>query len=201
VKESPPRAAKPSRRSILKTGLLGSALLLLGGGGLLLYPSKEVAAPTAPLDAVEPRPFQVLIALAGRIVTAKGADPVAIAHGFDRMLKYALPETQLGINQLLGLFENALPGLLLDGRAKPFTRLSPESQDAVLESWRTSRITLRRCGYQALRRLILLAYYIEESSWPALGYQPPSGMSAMAYDDSKVGTPDWIRAQANGDAP
>lgn len=194
-------ASKASRRSFLRKGLLGSALLLLGGDGLSLYPSKYIKAPTVPLVALEPNAFQVLVAVASRVVTVTGADPVAIAHGVDRSLTYALPETQVAINQLLGLFENALPGLLLDGRVQPFTRLSPESQDHVLDSWRTSRLTLRRSGYQALRRLILSAHYVEESSWGPLQYQPPSSMNAMAYDDSKVGTPEWVRAQANGDVP
>lgn len=195
------KASRASRRSFLRKGLLGSALLLLGGDALSLYPSKHIAAPTAPLGALEASAFQVLVAVASRVVTVSGADPVAIAHGVDRALTYALPESQVAMNQLLGLFENALPGLLLDGRVKPFTHLSPESQDSVLESWRRSRLTLRRSGYQALRRLVLSAHYVEESSWGALHYQPPSGMSAMAYDDSKVGTPEWVRAQANGELP
>lgn len=180
---------------------MGSALLVFGGLELSLCPSKQVGAPTVPLLALESGAFQVLVALAERVVTVKGADAVAIAHGVDRILSSALPETQQGINQLLGLFENALPGLLLDGRLRPFTCLSADAREAVIESWRTSRITLRRAGYQALRRLILIAYYVEESSWGPVDYHPPSGLDARAYDDSKVGTPEWIRAQANGEQP
>ena len=190
-----------SRRDVLKKGLLGGVLLFVGGLELSLCPTKEVAVVKEPLGAFDPRAFQVLVAFAARVVTAKGAAPVAIAHGADRILTYALPETREAMNKLLGLFENALPGLLFDGRAKSFTFLSPESQDAVLESWRTSRITLRRCGYQALRRLVLTAYYQEPTSWGPVGYDPPSDMSGAAYDDSKVGTPEWLRAQAQGDTP
>ena len=174
---------------------------MLGGVELSLCPSKEVGAPRSPLLALQPGAFQVLVAAAARIITAKGADPVAIAHNVDRTLSYALPETQDGINKLLGLFENALSGLLFDGRIRPFTFLSAEAQDGVLESWRRSSITLRRAGYQALRRLTLAAYYIDESSWAALDYHPPSGTNAMAYDDSMVGTPEWIRAQVSGEQP
>jgi hypothetical protein len=188
-----------SRRRFLRTGLLGGALLALGGVGLAFYPSKEVGVAKAPLEVLDARAFQVLIAVAGRVVTAKGRDPVAIAHGVDHSLSYALPETQEAIGKLLGLFENALPGLLLDGRVQPFTRLSAGSQDAVLESWRTSRIELRRSGYQALRKLVLAAYYMEESSWGPLAYDPPANLSAMAYDDSMVGTPEWVRAQPKGE--
>jgi hypothetical protein len=193
-----PRSVATSRRSFLKKGLIGGALLALGGGALAVYPSKEVGVATAPLEALEPRAFQVLVAFASRVITASGSNPVTIAHGADHTLSYALPETQEAINKLLGLFENALPGLLFDGRLQPFTRLSAQAQDAVLESWRTSRIELRRTGYQALRKLVLAAYYMEESSWGPLAYAPPRGFNA--YDDSQMGTPEWLRAQANGDA-
>lgn len=194
-----PSAVGTSRRSFLRKGLIGGALLALGGGGLAIYPSKEVGVATAPLVALEPRAFQVLVAFAGRVVTAAGANPVAIVHGVDRTLSYALPETRKAINDLLGLFENALAGLFFDRRIQPFTRLSAEGQDAVLESWRTSRVELRRAGYQALRKLVLTAHYIEESSWGPLAYAPPRGLNAMAYDDSKMGTPEWVRAQAGGE--
>jgi len=186
----------PSRRTFLKRGLFGSAVLLLGGGGLALYPSREVASPGGALRVLEPRSFQVLAAFAARVVTVAGADPGAIARSVDKMLASAPPETHAKMNALLGLFENALPGLLLDGRVQPFTRLSPDAQDRVLESWRRSRLAVRRTGFQALRKLCLAAFYAEETSWAAMGYHPPSGLNAMAYDDSKVGTPEWLEAQS-----
>ena len=186
-----------SRRSFLKKGLFGALVLALGGGGLALYPSGHVASPTAPLLVLTPTSFQVLVAVAGRIVVAKGSDPVAIAHAVDLALTRVSAEAQVDLNKLLGLLENALPGLLLDARVQPFTRLSPETRDRVLESWRTSRFELRRSGYQALRKLCLASHYLEESSWSLLGfYQPPTGLNAMAYDDSKAGTPEWLAAQA-----
>jgi|GEM_PF-680049 len=192
-----PRASggASSRRTFLKRGLLGGALLFLGGAGLALFPSREVVpAGPAPL-VLEPRSLQVLAAFAARAVTAPGADPGTIARRVDAVLACATPETKKDFNGLLGLFENALSGLLLDGRVQPFTRLDPAAQDAVLESWRTSSIAIRRTGFQALRKLCLAAFYADETSWGALGYHPPSGLNAMAYDDSKAGTPEWLEAQ------
>jgi hypothetical protein len=102
-------------------------------------------------------------------------------------LRRAPPEAQTDFNRLLALFENALPGLLLDGRALPFTRLSAASQDRVLRSWRDSRLALRRSGYHALRTICIATAYADESTWPAIAYAPPSGLNAIAYDDSKIG--------------
>jgi hypothetical protein len=104
-------------------------------------------------------------------------------------------EAQSDVAGLLGLFENALPGLLFDGRVTPFTALDPDAQDRVLESWRDSRLVLRRSGYQALRKLCLGAYYAEPRAWPALKYGGPPDLGGFQHDDSKAGTPEWIAAQ------
>jgi hypothetical protein len=177
-----------TRRTFLQRGLLGGALLLLGGGtGLYLYPSREVGAPTEPLVVLTPSAFQVLVAVAARIVVVEGADPVAIAHSVDHSLARAAKEAQTDVVKLLGLFENALPGLLLDGRARPFTRLAPERQDEVLRAWRGSKLALRRTGYQALRKMCLAAHYARDEAWAPLAYPPPMKLP-LAYDDSNAGS-------------
>ncbi len=176
---------------------MGGALLLLGGGGVLaLRRSKDEPGPTEPLLALNEKSFGVLVAFASRVVTADGADPVAIAQGVDKVLSNAVPEAVSDLNKLLGLFENALPAFLFDGRVTPFTRLGPEAQDAALVAWRDSRLALRRTGYQALRKLCVASWYSRETSWaPIVGYAPPAGLNAIAYPDSKAGTPEWIAAQ------
>ena len=192
---SPGSDAGVGRRAFLKKGLFGGLVLLLGGGaGLAYLPSRDGFAVPQQLLSLSPGRFQVLAAVAARIAPP-GADAAAVAMGVDRVLSYAVVEARQDVEKLLGLFENALPGLLLDGRALPFTRLSAEGQDAVLESWRKSRLTLRRSGYQALRKLCLLSYWTQESAWPAIGYDPPSGLNKAAMDDSKLGTPEWVAAQ------
>lgn len=184
------------RRSLLKKGLLGGFLLLLGGGsGLAYFPTRDGFPVPPQLLSLNPSRFEVLAAVAARVVPS-GADAAAVALEVDCILSYAVVETRQDIEKLLGLFENALPGLLLDGRALPFTRLTEAGQDEVLESWRTSRLALRRSGYQALRKLCMVAYWTQPSAWAAIGYDPPSGLNAAAMDDSKLGTPEWMAAQA-----
>ncbi len=181
------------RRTFVKRGLLGGAVLLLGAGGLALQPSRRVA-PAGPLLSVDERGFSVLVAIAARVVPP-GADAVAIAQGVDLALSRVPPEARADLGNLLGLFENALPGLLLDGRARPFTQLGPEAQDRVLESWRDSRLALRRGGYHALRKLCFLVYYGEPSAWRAIHYAGPPDLGGFFQDDSKAGTPEWLAAK------
>lgn len=183
-----PSGADEGRRLFLQRGLLGGALLVLGGAATLAgWPGKQFVevAPQA-LRALTPRTFQVVVAIAARVVVDPAADPVAVAHGVDRALAYASPDAREDLRKLLMLFENALPGLL-DFHVLPFTRLDPGAQDAVLARWRDSRIALRRGGYHALRKLCLAAWYATPAAWPAIGYPGPPNFGGLVYDDSKAG--------------
>jgi hypothetical protein len=180
------------RRAFVKTGLLGGALLALGGSGLALFPTRHLGTPLRALQVLGEQEFQVVVAVASRVVADPDADPVAIAQGVDRLVTRLPREVQGDILRLLGLFENALAGLLLDGRALPFTRLSPHGQRRVLEAWRSSRLALRRGGYQGLKKLCYLAHYQQPWSWAAIGFPSPPSIGEP-YDDSKMGTPEWLK--------
>lgn len=181
-----------NRRTFLKRGALGGVLLALGGAGLAAWPSGTVGAPTRALRALEPSGFQVLVAVAATIVTVPGADAVEIAHRVDETLAHAPLEVRSDVTKLLALLEAALPGAILDFRLGPFTRLSPKSRDAVLRGWQSSSITLRRAGFQALRKLCVGAHYGDPVSWAAIEYPPPPPVQRGMFDDSKAGTPEWL---------
>jgi hypothetical protein len=166
-----------NRRTFLRRGLTGGVLLALGGGGLALWPTRARHLPRRALESLDERRFAVLAAIAERIVRAPGADPTEIAHRVDATLA-KLPDARHDIRQLLLVFENALVALLLGARPQPFTHLSPERQDALLEAWRGSRLAFRRSGYQALRKLTLAAHYSSSSSWESVGYPGPPTLQA-----------------------
>lgn len=181
------------RRTFMKRGLFGGGLLLLGGTGLALTPTRASVALPGALRVLSPRTFQIVAAIARRVVVAPDADAATIALAVDGALTRLPVEAQEDVNKLILLFENALGGLLLDGRALPFTRLSPEAQDHVLERWRDSRFVVRRTGYQALRKLCLASHYASPASWASLPFPEPTPVHEP-YDDSTMGTPEWSRA-------
>lgn len=160
----------------------------------MLYPTRRLASPRQPLRVLDDRGFQVIVAVAARVITALDADPAVLAERIDESLSSVSPEAQADLTSLLGLFENALPGLLLDGRVTPFTRLDGPEQDCALASWRDSRLVVRRSGYHALRRLCFVAYYGDERAWPGIHYKGPPDVQGFSHDDSKAGTPEWIAA-------
>jgi hypothetical protein len=63
--------------------------------------------------------------------------------------------------------------ILFDWTLSRFTRLDADAQDASLRGWMTSRLTLRRQGFQALRNLAFLGYYAQPATWPGIGYAGP----------------------------
>jgi hypothetical protein len=171
-----------TRRSFLKRGVLGGALLALGGGGFLLSRrSKPIARPlNKPLKVLDEVELAVLSAIAARVIPARTGMPstedLDLAFRADLVLSQVDPNATREVKQLLKLFENALTGFLFGARVRPFTRLPEAEQDQVLQEWQTSRLMLRRTGFQALRTLITAAYFGSPEAWSATGYPgPPAG--------------------------
>jgi hypothetical protein len=175
-------------------GLFGSALLAAGGVGLGVWPTRRLHSPRKPLSVVEADRFAVLAAVAARVVTAPGADPVGIAHGVDAALAHQSLEAGRDFNRLLALIESGLTGLLLDGRPRPFTHLDGTAQDAALLAFRDSRFVLRRAGYHSIRKLCAAAHYALESSWAEIGYPGPPSIPAGFTVEPPAAPP----ASANG---
>jgi hypothetical protein len=173
----PPPGEKPSRRSVLKKGLIGGAVLALGGGWLFTRRSADVSLPTAPLQVLSAREYAVVYVLVQRFHPSRKGFPDAqaldVAKVCDGILAKADATAQKELKQLLMLFENALPAFLFGFRTLPFTRLAPQEQDVVLAEWASSRIAIRRTGYLALRTLVMAGYWSQKPAWPASGYAGP----------------------------
>jgi len=180
---APTRGAATSRerRSFLKKGLLGGALLLVGGAlPLALRGGIDRARPRTGLALLTPREYAIFAAVAARMVPgddAGAAWPTAAALDcagkVDALMAQTHPAVGAELRQLLHLFESGLGGLLTNLQLTPFTRLAPAAMDARLESWRTSRVTLLRSGYQALKRLAHATYYSSPEIYPRIGYPGP----------------------------
>lgn len=165
-----------SRRRLLVLGASGGALLALGGVGLSWQPGVS-HPPRRALTAFGPREFSTLWAVAERVCPGRDGWPPAsrldVAEKVDALVGGLHPGDRSDLNRLLQLLENGAAGLLLDGQPAPFTARSPEAQDATLDGWRHSALTLRRTGYKALTGLIAATYYAQPEVWPLVGYPGP----------------------------
>jgi hypothetical protein len=199
----PPAGGKPTRRGFLRKGLFGGAILSLAALGWLgTRKGVEVALPAKPLEAVSPAQYAVLVVLAQRFIPKRAnfptSDALGVAKAADAIIALLDPSARTEVLQLLSLFENGAATLLLSWRfARPFTRLGVDEQDVLLEDWRTSRLTLRRTGYMALRGLLMASFYGNPATWGAVGY--PGPLPGIHQPDAPV----WrgagaVRPESNG---
>ena len=173
--------ASPDRRRLLKRGLLGGALLLIGGAvPLALRSTLARRRPARPLKLLSENEHAIFAAVAARVAPGDGAgtswptaDALDCAGKVDALMARVHPEVGAELRKLLHLFENALVGLVVSGSPTPFTRASPAAQDARLAAWRDSRVAVLRSGYQALKRLAHATYYSSPEIYGLVGYPGP----------------------------
>jgi hypothetical protein len=132
--------------------------------------------PRAPLRALTPRSYRVLVAVAARVCPGGPGLPSAweleVPEKVDAVLARLHPAHAIDVHRALLLLESALTGLMLDGRPVSFTRAGDLVQDHVLESWRTSRIGVRRRAFRAIVGLVAAAYWSDPRTFAHSGYRP-----------------------------
>ena len=92
------------------------------------------------------------------------------------------PKDRAKLALLLSALDSPFANLLFAGRFQSFTRMDPETREAVLLGWAHSGLQLRRAGFQALKRLVNVCYYAfprdgnGHPAWRAAGYPGPLPM-------------------------
>jgi len=155
-------------------------ILAAGGVGLSLQ-SSVLREPRGPLQVLSDLEFSVLSAVADRIAPGTDGAPTASALGVPELIDNVLAKMHPGdiadMKKMLLAIESVPMGLLFDLRPRPFTAASPEAQDATLEGWRDSWITVRRSGYKALHKVCTSAYWGKPETFALSGYPGPPNFS------------------------
>ena len=157
------------RRSLLKAGLAGGALLAVGGAALFIGrdPQRDRAlilgaVVPALLDGALPVEAPARAAAIERVV-----DGVGVAIGL------LAPSAQTELERLFTLLALAPGRRLLAGVATEWARAPIDEVAAFLEGWRNHRSALFRAGYAAIHDLVLGTWYADESAWSGIGYAGP----------------------------
>jgi hypothetical protein len=179
-----------SRRSFLQRGLVGAALLALGGGTWLATRKTRLPPDVGgPFQHLAPEEAAVLLAVADRLVPERPGFPrpreLGLAAKMDAVVGMAHPSAREELRRLVRLFESAAVGLALDGQPRLFTGSSPAQQDRRLAAWARSRVALRRTGYRALKRLVYASYYASPGTWAAVGYPGPPELPDLPVDRAR----------------
>jgi len=162
------------RREFIKlTAGSAAALATASGLGCETFGRARGTRLAAGLRVFSPSEAETLSAVAARIVAPLDARQLQVVSKIDSLLAGADDLTQHDLKELLSAFGSVFASLLFDGRLARFEDLGPAEQDAVLASWRDSRLPFRRSGFQALQRLCLAVAYATPSVYPAIGYPGP----------------------------
>jgi hypothetical protein len=158
------------RRSFLKAGLAGSALLAAGGLAAWFMGRDATRDRDEVLAALIP------VLLAGALPEqdderARAVGRCTLAVG--KAVEGLSPAAQQEAGQLFALLSIAPTRALTTGITGPWAQASPQEIGAFLDRWRFHSWALLQTGYQALHDLVTGSWYADEAAWPAIGYGGP----------------------------
>jgi len=179
-----------TRRGLLKKTLGGAALLAAAGAVPVALRKTRLREPRGPLRFFSPDEYSVFAAVADRVLAhgeadvppelatvrrpaAPSAEDLDVAGKADAFLAPIDEASAKDLKRLLALFDNALFSAVTGGPPRPFTRMTADEQDAHLRRWATSRLAVRRTGFQALKRLASAIYYSSPLTYASVGYPGP----------------------------
>ena len=180
-----------SRRGLLKKTLGGGVLLAVAGSVPLALRKTRLREPRTKLRFFTAAEYSIWAAVADRVLatdaTAATAEPeqigapgpapapaeIDVAGKADAFLAPLPASDAKDLKQLLALFDNALFSFVSGGPARPFTQMSAAEQDVHLLGWQTSRLAIKRTGFQAMKRLCCALYFSQPATYASVGYGGP----------------------------
>lgn len=172
-----------SRRSLLKTGMLGTALLV---GATTL--AQLQGCQTLPATESDGTPSQWKLLRPKDRVILGAIGPVALAGAFPQDRKPAL-ETFLpqvdtflhststanhaALHQLFDLLDLGVTRVLLAGVWRSWDHLDDDQINAFLASWRDSSMNQLRLGYAQLTQVLNLVWYAQPANIASSIYPGP----------------------------
>ena len=165
-----------SRRTLIKTGLLGTGVLAIGAIGyrVAALPSGKTAGDGGVLSK---REMAIVSALALAYFPQGNkfnldADEAAIAGYVDRYLAQFSPMDRRIVRSLFWLYDQ---GTIFSGHFRPVRLLSTEEARAYVKAWENSRFGWRRDLAMSLRTVLGLAFFAQPKARAALGFEEPCG--------------------------
>jgi hypothetical protein len=173
-----------SRRSLLKSGLWGGALVALAGTGLTLQKTRRPLTSPAHLSVLSRDEYAVLVAIADTLCPRRSknipsASELGIPEQIDAMFATADADQREGFKLALGLIESPLAGALFGERVQPFTQLDEKARARSLRSFRDSRLGARRTVYAGISALVMGLYWGNPRSWTRTGYGGPPDVAGL----------------------
>lgn len=166
------------RRTLLKLGAIGTAIMAAAGGAAWLFTERAWNG-----QALTASGRHVLGAVARAVLDGTlpaTATPAAIDAHLTRMnttLAAMPPGVQAEVNELLTILGTAAGRVGLAGLSTAWGNASVAQIQAALQGMRTSSLAPKQQAYHALRDLTHAAYFADAGTWAVLGYPGPNVVS------------------------
>jgi len=181
----PPSDFGSGRRTFLKAGMAGTALLLLGRW---LPPARAAdsngakestfayltAADAAMLVRIVP------IMLDGALPKEPGQFNAAVGdilRGIDVTIGHQALSVRGEVRDLFGVLTKTITRSLIAGIWTSWDKATDQDIRDFLASWRDSRFDTLRTGYIGLNNLIVGSWYGNPKSWVRIGYDGPPAIA------------------------
>jgi hypothetical protein len=167
-----------SRRSLLKIGVLGGAVLATAGVTVALV-DRFASAPAQGHLALRPADLPILAALVpvmleGAVEQTRLSDAAQnTIQGLDHQLAHLSPEMLKLTRQMLDVLALPVTRGPLTGIWSGWESASPEAVRHFLARWENSALALLRMGHASLLQLVMMAWYAQPESWAHCGYPGP----------------------------
>jgi hypothetical protein len=176
--KSQPQRLDSGRRTFLKVGVVGSALLFLGRWLPEAHAADQAADPTvafANLTAADTSALTRIIPvmLSGALPQNQEERNAAIGEivrGVDITIGYQSPSVRDEISALFRLLTKGVMRALVAGVWTTWDKASDQEVREFLASWRNSRLSILRSAYIGLNNLIVGSWYGNPKSWARIGY-------------------------------
>lgn len=178
---SPPSRLSADRRTFLKAGIAGSALLLLGRWLPPVHAADSTGAKESTFAYLTAADATMLvrvvpIMLDGALPTERGQRNAAIGEilrGIDTTIGHQSLSVRGEIHDLFGVLTKSITRSLIAGIWTSWDKATDEDIRDFLSSWRNSRLDTLRTGYIGLNNLIVGSWYGNPKSWARIGYNGP----------------------------
>ncbi len=167
-----------SRRSLLKVGIAGAAVLATAGVATSVFVhSKQPFA--AGYKQLRQNDLPMLIAVIGSLLQGRTSAPVSQAQiqatlqRMDNSIDQLSPALRKQTLQLFDLLTLSASRGLVTGIWRSWQRAEATQVQAFLSRWQSSRFALFQQGYSALVKMTLLAWYSAPDAWAECGYPGP----------------------------
>lgn len=158
------------RRTLIKTGVAGAALLALAGTTALVMERDPAVHRHTVLSGVIPALLEGALPIQAQ-ERAAAIEQCIEAVGIT--VSQLSPGAQKEVAQLFALLSNAAGRRLLAGLPDDWHTASVPQVSRFLQTWRTHSNSLFRTGYQALHDLVLASWYADPAHWARIGYVAP----------------------------